>query len=161
MQTAITLFQRVSPADYWNFFLFSMIKYSTSDANSNNRFEKVPPSDFWILFWSLCSDHSVQDGGRCTRYWSGYLNCPAERYAVLEVQTEYCVELPAVFFDVLCLIWPWPVIFPSGTNASAPDQLSLALTWDRVDIARSHIFTYGQEWPVWTLVKKILERLYR
>lgn len=35
-----------------------------------------------------------------------------------------------------------------GTNASAPDQLSLALTWDRVDIARSHIFTYGQEWPV-------------
>lgn len=37
---------------------------------------------------------------------------------------------------------------PAGTNASAPDQLSLALTWDRVDIARSHIFVYGQEWPV-------------
>lgn len=37
--------------------------------------------------------------------------------------------------------------FP-GTNANAPDQLSLVLTWDRVDIARSHIFVYGQEWPV-------------
>lgn len=36
----------------------------------------------------------------------------------------------------------------AGTNASAPDQLSLALTWDRVDIARSHIFVYGQDWPV-------------
>ena len=36
----------------------------------------------------------------------------------------------------------------SGQNASAPDQLSLALTWNRVDIARSHIFVYGQEWPV-------------
>ncbi len=36
----------------------------------------------------------------------------------------------------------------AGQNASAPDQLSLALTWNRVDIARSHIFVYGQEWPV-------------
>lgn len=39
-------------------------------------------------------------------------------------------------------------LYTAGTNASAPDQLSLALTWDRVDIARSHIFVYGQEWPV-------------
>ena len=38
-----------------------------------------------------------------------------------------------------------------GQNASAPDQLSLALTWNRVDIARSHIFVYGQEWPVGAL----------
>ncbi|GFV05709.1 putative transposable element [Trichonephila clavipes] len=29
----------------------------------------------------------------------------------------------------------------------APDQLRLALTWNRVDIARSEIFVYGQEWP--------------
>ncbi|XP_075920424.1 transient receptor potential cation channel subfamily M member 3-like isoform X4 [Petromyzon marinus] len=34
-----------------------------------------------------------------------------------------------------------------GTNASAPDQLSLALAWNRVDIARSQIFVYGQHWP--------------
>jgi len=40
------------------------------------------------------------------------------------------------------------LVYIKGTNASAPDQLSLALTWDRVDIARSHIFVYGQEWPV-------------
>ena len=33
-------------------------------------------------------------------------------------------------------------------NTSAPQQLNLALSWDRVDVARSHIFTYGQEWPV-------------
>ena len=30
----------------------------------------------------------------------------------------------------------------------ATDQLRLALTWNRVDIARSEIFVYGQEWPV-------------
>ena len=36
----------------------------------------------------------------------------------------------------------------TGTNASAMDQLNLVLAWDRVDIARSHIFVYGQEWPV-------------
>lgn len=28
------------------------------------------------------------------------------------------------------------------------EQLSLALTWNRVDIARSEIFVYGQEWPL-------------
>lgn len=40
-------------------------------------------------------------------------------------------------------------LFP-GANASAPDQLSLALAWNRVDIARSQIFIYGQQWPVKT-----------
>ncbi|XP_031755013.1 transient receptor potential cation channel subfamily M member 1 isoform X3 [Xenopus tropicalis] len=34
-----------------------------------------------------------------------------------------------------------------GTNASAPDQLSLALAWNRVDIARSQIFVFGHHWP--------------
>ncbi|KAG9489473.1 hypothetical protein GDO78_005444 [Eleutherodactylus coqui] len=34
-----------------------------------------------------------------------------------------------------------------GTNASAPDQLSLALAWNRVDIARSQIFVFGHQWP--------------
>lgn len=32
-------------------------------------------------------------------------------------------------------------------HLSPPEQLSLALTWNRVDIARSEIFVYGQEWP--------------
>nr|XP_031361609.1 transient receptor potential cation channel subfamily M member 1-like [Lonchura striata domestica] len=35
-----------------------------------------------------------------------------------------------------------------GTNASAPDQLSLALAWNRVDIARSQIFVFGHHWPI-------------
>ncbi|XP_049573518.1 transient receptor potential cation channel subfamily M member 1 isoform X2 [Syngnathus scovelli] len=34
-----------------------------------------------------------------------------------------------------------------GTNASACDQLSLALAWNRVDIARSQIFVHGHHWP--------------
>ncbi|CAC5414386.1 TRPM3 [Mytilus coruscus] len=46
-----------------------------------------------------------------------------------------------------------------GTNASAPDQLSLALTWDRVDIARSHIFVYGQEWPEGSLEQAMMDAL--
>ncbi|GFS98609.1 transient receptor potential cation channel trpm [Nephila pilipes] len=37
-----------------------------------------------------------------------------------------------------------------GHHMPAPDQLRLALTWNRVDIARSEIFVYGQEWPVST-----------
>uniref|UniRef100_A0A8C6THV7 Transient receptor potential cation channel, subfamily M, member 1a n=1 Tax=Neogobius melanostomus TaxID=47308 RepID=A0A8C6THV7_9GOBI len=35
-----------------------------------------------------------------------------------------------------------------GTNACATDQLSLALAWNRVDIARNQIFVYGLHWPV-------------
>ncbi|XP_023672886.1 transient receptor potential cation channel subfamily M member 1-like [Paramormyrops kingsleyae] len=34
-----------------------------------------------------------------------------------------------------------------GTNASAADQLSLALAWNRVDIASSQIFVYGHHLP--------------
>lgn len=32
-------------------------------------------------------------------------------------------------------------------HLSPSEQLSLALTWNRDDIARSEIFVYGQEWP--------------
>ncbi|XP_027471119.1 transient receptor potential cation channel subfamily M member 3 isoform X2 [Zalophus californianus] len=46
-----------------------------------------------------------------------------------------------------------------GTNASAPDQLSLALAWNRVDIARSQIFIYGQQWPVGSLEQAMLDAL--
>ena len=37
-------------------------------------------------------------------------------------------------------------------HLSPSEQLSLALTWNRVDIARSEIFVYGQEWPPGSLL---------
>uniref|UniRef100_A0AAQ4RZ62 Transient receptor potential cation channel, subfamily M, member 1b n=1 Tax=Gasterosteus aculeatus aculeatus TaxID=481459 RepID=A0AAQ4RZ62_GASAC len=49
-----------------------------------------------------------------------------------------------------------------GTNAAAADQLSLALAWNRVDIARNHIFVYGHNLPspIWPfLVVHHLEAL--
>ncbi|ELT97529.1 hypothetical protein CAPTEDRAFT_120255, partial [Capitella teleta] len=46
-----------------------------------------------------------------------------------------------------------------GQNAKAPDQLSLALSWNRADIARSHIFVYGQEWPEGALEQAMLDAL--
>ncbi|XP_025077050.1 transient receptor potential cation channel subfamily M member 3-like isoform X4 [Pomacea canaliculata] len=46
-----------------------------------------------------------------------------------------------------------------GTNASAMDQLNLVLAWDRVDIARSHIFVYGQEWPEGGLEQAMMDAL--
>uniref|UniRef100_A0A672NRI8 Transient receptor potential cation channel subfamily M member 1-like n=1 Tax=Sinocyclocheilus grahami TaxID=75366 RepID=A0A672NRI8_SINGR len=46
-----------------------------------------------------------------------------------------------------------------GTNASAPDQLSLALAWNRVDIARSQIFIQGQHWPVNSLEQAMMDAL--
>ncbi|XP_017773710.1 PREDICTED: transient receptor potential cation channel trpm isoform X3 [Nicrophorus vespilloides] len=39
------------------------------------------------------------------------------------------------------------------------EQLSLALTWNRVDIARSEIFVYGQEWPEGALEEAMMQAL--
>ncbi|XP_041420213.1 transient receptor potential cation channel subfamily M member 6 isoform X2 [Xenopus laevis] len=46
-----------------------------------------------------------------------------------------------------------------GTNMSAPDQLSLALTWNRVDIAKKHILIYGQHWKVGSLEQAMQDAL--
>ncbi|XP_039484196.1 transient receptor potential cation channel trpm isoform X12 [Drosophila santomea] len=44
-------------------------------------------------------------------------------------------------------------------HLSPPEQLSLALTWNRVDIARSEIFVYGQEWPNGALDEAMMQAL--
>uniref|UniRef100_A0A0K0D0C2 LSDAT_euk domain-containing protein n=1 Tax=Angiostrongylus cantonensis TaxID=6313 RepID=A0A0K0D0C2_ANGCA len=46
-----------------------------------------------------------------------------------------------------------------GQNLSPADQLALALAWSRVDIARSDIFTSGQEWPQSALHSAMMEAL--
>ncbi|CAO1309963.1 unnamed protein product [Diamesa hyperborea] len=44
-------------------------------------------------------------------------------------------------------------------HLSPPEQLSLALTWNRVDIARTEIFVYGQEWPHGSLDDAMMQAL--
>uniref|UniRef100_A0A7N8Y7F9 Transient receptor potential cation channel subfamily M member 7-like n=1 Tax=Mastacembelus armatus TaxID=205130 RepID=A0A7N8Y7F9_9TELE len=46
-----------------------------------------------------------------------------------------------------------------GTNASAFDQLVLTLAWDRVDIAKDHVFVYGQQLLVSSLEQAMLDAL--
>ncbi|XP_022248148.1 transient receptor potential cation channel trpm-like [Limulus polyphemus] len=46
-----------------------------------------------------------------------------------------------------------------GHHLPPPDQLNLALTWNRVDIARSEIFLYGQEWTPESLETAMMEAL--
>ncbi|XP_041837044.1 transient receptor potential cation channel subfamily M member 7 isoform X2 [Melanotaenia boesemani] len=46
-----------------------------------------------------------------------------------------------------------------GTNASAFDQLVLTLAWDRVDIAKNHVFVYGQQLLVSYLEQAMLDAL--
>uniref|UniRef100_A0A4W3IUM0 non-specific serine/threonine protein kinase n=1 Tax=Callorhinchus milii TaxID=7868 RepID=A0A4W3IUM0_CALMI len=46
-----------------------------------------------------------------------------------------------------------------GTNASASDQLSLTLAWDRVDIAKKNVLVYGQHWKVGSLEQAMLDAL--
>uniref|UniRef100_A0A8C4I311 non-specific serine/threonine protein kinase n=1 Tax=Dicentrarchus labrax TaxID=13489 RepID=A0A8C4I311_DICLA len=49
--------------------------------------------------------------------------------------------------------------FLSCTNASAFDQLVLTLAWDRVDIAKNHVFVYGQQLLVSSLEQAMLDAL--
>ncbi|KAJ8947842.1 hypothetical protein NQ318_009987 [Aromia moschata] len=44
-------------------------------------------------------------------------------------------------------------------HLSPTEQLSLALTWNRADIARSEIFIYGQEWPPGALEDAMIKAL--
>ncbi|CAH1123867.1 unnamed protein product [Ceutorhynchus assimilis] len=44
-------------------------------------------------------------------------------------------------------------------HLSPTEQLSLALTWNRADIARSEIFIYGQEWPHGALEDAMMKAL--
>ncbi|KAL3288296.1 hypothetical protein HHI36_002744 [Cryptolaemus montrouzieri] len=44
-------------------------------------------------------------------------------------------------------------------HLSPTEQLSLALTWNRSDIARSEIFIYGQEWPQGALEDAMMKAL--
>uniref|UniRef100_A0A674K1X4 non-specific serine/threonine protein kinase n=1 Tax=Terrapene triunguis TaxID=2587831 RepID=A0A674K1X4_9SAUR len=52
-----------------------------------------------------------------------------------------------------------PFISSMCTNASAFDQLVLTLAWDRVDIAKNHVFVYGQQWLVGSLEQAMLDAL--
>uniref|UniRef100_A0A669PGU1 non-specific serine/threonine protein kinase n=1 Tax=Phasianus colchicus TaxID=9054 RepID=A0A669PGU1_PHACC len=60
-------------------------------------------------------------------------------------------ELVISCISVLCMI--------KCTNASAFDQLVLTLAWDRVDIAKNHVFVYGQQWLVGSLEQAMLDAL--
>ncbi|XP_050299656.1 transient receptor potential cation channel trpm isoform X2 [Anthonomus grandis grandis] len=44
-------------------------------------------------------------------------------------------------------------------HLSPTEQLSLALTWNRADIAKSEIFIYGQEWPPGALEDAMMKAL--
>lgn len=46
-----------------------------------------------------------------------------------------------------------------GKRTSAPDMLSLALSWNRIDIATSQIFVYGQQWPILSLEQAMMDAL--
>ncbi|XP_036390403.1 transient receptor potential cation channel subfamily M member 7-like [Megalops cyprinoides] len=46
-----------------------------------------------------------------------------------------------------------------GTNTSAFDQLVLTLAWDRVDIAKDHVFVYGQQLLGTSLEQAMLDAL--
>ncbi|NXW30303.1 TRPM7 protein, partial [Phaetusa simplex] len=61
--------------------------------------------------------------------------------------------------NFLCKVRAFLGIILNCTNASAFDQLVLTLAWDRVDIAKNHVFVYGQQWLVGSLEQAMLDAL--
>lgn len=110
----------------------------------SSHFHDVQMCQYLYFYQSLsclicCVDNSIPNGcWRTRRYWDGYPHCITERYSKYPVIPERSWKITKVRF----------VLVSSGTNASAPDQLSLALAWNRVDIARNQIFVYGHNLPV-------------
>ncbi|XP_076125651.1 transient receptor potential cation channel subfamily M member 6 [Alosa pseudoharengus] len=46
-----------------------------------------------------------------------------------------------------------------GMKATSLEQLSIALAWDRADVAKKHILVYGQHWQVGSLEQAMLDAL--
>ncbi|XP_074062751.1 transient receptor potential cation channel subfamily M member 6 isoform X1 [Macrotis lagotis] len=46
-----------------------------------------------------------------------------------------------------------------GTNLSASEQLDLAMTWNRMDIAKKQILIYGQHWKAGSLEQAMMDAL--
>lgn len=71
--------------------------------------------------------------------------------ALLKGTTSSCVSAASVlqpFIVFKFILQQCLFCLFSGTNASATDQLNLALAWNRVDIAHNQIFIHGHHWPV-------------
>uniref|UniRef100_A0A673GY61 non-specific serine/threonine protein kinase n=1 Tax=Sinocyclocheilus rhinocerous TaxID=307959 RepID=A0A673GY61_9TELE len=66
-------------------------------------------------------------------------------------------ELSKLYISCVC-VCVCVCVF-TGTNASAFDQLVLTLAWDRVDIAKDHVFVYGQQLLVGSLEQAMLDAL--
>lgn len=118
----------------------------------------IPPSqhmtsNLWFFSFrfflpSSNVDHSFSNGfWGTTRYWNGHSYCLVKRYYLNMMHTITSGQPFSFYIFALFLSLPF-CFFASGTNASAADQLSLALAWNRVDIARNHIFVYGHNLPV-------------
>ena len=114
-------------------------------------------------------DYCLPDGFRGSAgHWNGHSYCIVKRY-IYNAWTLRFVLVASTFYLTLtlssnplslsqscyislllspCLSLSLSLYRWEGTNASAPDQLSLALAWNRVDIARNQIFVYGHNLPV-------------
>lgn len=67
--------------------------------------------------------------------------------------SENCDEVPEELDETILT-----ALFTSQ-HLPPTEQLGLALAWNRVDIARSEIFVYGQEWPPNALEEAMLQAL--
>lgn len=70
-------------------------------------------------------------------------------FRISERSEDTCQELDQTILTALF----------KSQHLSPSEQLSLALTWNRVDIARSEIFIYGQEWPTGALDEAMMQAL--
>lgn len=102
-------------------------------------------SFIYLNYYFLESGHSK----------SGYIICNClffHQITVYRIQESAEGETQELDHIILTALFKSQHLSPS-------EQLSLALTWNRVDIARSEIFVYGQEWLSGTLDDAMMQAL--
>uniref|UniRef100_A0A8C9SQ45 non-specific serine/threonine protein kinase n=1 Tax=Scleropages formosus TaxID=113540 RepID=A0A8C9SQ45_SCLFO len=82
---------------------------------------------------------------------------------LMECMKNPCWDLMGEFLHLnhgfVCVFLCFSSTVCLGTNASAFDQLVLTLAWDRVDIAKNHVFVYGQQLLVGSLEQAMMDAL--
>ncbi|KAJ8980323.1 hypothetical protein NQ317_008031 [Molorchus minor] len=80
---------------------------------------------------------------------------------VLKTMKEYIVGTIQKAFEIAAELADglFVELMQCVENKHLVKQLSLALTWNRADIARSEIFIYGQEWPLGSLEEAMIKAL--
>jgi len=94
------------------------------------------------IFDSEAEDQQATDSAILTSILKGIVG------GHVNVITTFLPDSDSPIADNTICSFSLPSVCPTGTNARPAEQLSMALAWDRADIAKEQVLVYGQHWQV-------------